>query len=151
MANYRDRNKVQTTNMETGETFLIESEKSYTIKTTADKFYMTFIEYAKPRLKIKYASDHVVLATLCDMAMYNTGVVKITPQDRDEMSKELELSKQQLTNSITRLKKLDLITGDRGTFTINPQVFWKGDTKTRESLLKDEGVKIIFNIITVEK
>lgn len=143
---FKDVVQTQVVDRETGETTYVETQKSYTIQTTVDKFYMTFIEFAKPRLKIKFASDHLVLATLCDMATYNTGVVRITPQDRDEMSVTLELSKQQLTNSLTRLKKLDLITGDRGTFTINPQVFWKGDTKTRESLLKDEGVQIIFNI-----
>lgn len=148
MKNYKTTNQREIVDRETGEVTQVETEKSFTIQTTADKFYMTFIEYAKPRLKIKYASDHVVLATLCDMAMYNTGVVKITPQDRDVMCEGLELSKQQLTNSIARLKKLDLITGDRGTFTINPQVFWKGDTKTRDSLLKDEGIKITFNIVT---
>lgn len=146
--NYKRIDQLRVTDIQTGETTFLETQKSFTVQTTADKFYMTFIEYAKPRLKIKYASDHVVLATLCDMAMYNTGIVKITPQDRDEMSRELELSKQQLTNSITRLKKLDLLTGDRGTFTINPQVFWKGDTKTRDSLLKDEGIKITFNIVS---
>jgi hypothetical protein len=42
------------------------------------------------------------------------------------------------------LKKLGLISGEKGKFQINPQIFWKGgDTKTRRE--KNEELKITFS------
>jgi hypothetical protein len=48
------------------------------------------------------------------------------------------------SNFILRLlKKLGLISGEKGKFQINPQIFWKGDTKTRRE--KNEELKITFS------
>lgn len=147
MKKYKNVTQTQKIDPETGQVMLVEVEKNFTIQSSTDKFYMTFIEYLRPYFQIKYVSDQQTLALLCGMAEYNTGVAKLTPIDRDNLCVQLDISKQQLTNSLGRLKKLGLITGERGIFTINPQVFWKGDIKTRDTLLSNEGIKITFNII----
>ena len=51
-----------------------------------------------------------------------------------------------LSNHLKKLKDLKLIDGDRGDFIINPQIFWKGDTVTRNKLLADNEIKIMFKI-----
>ena len=51
-----------------------------------------------------------------------------------------------LIYNFKKLRDLSLITGDKGRFTINPQIFWKGEMKVRNQLLKEEAVQISFKI-----
>ena len=46
-----------------------------------------------------------------------------------------------LSNSIARLKKVSLISGEQGKYELNPMIVWKGDIKTRDQLLKDRGME----------
>jgi hypothetical protein len=37
---------------------------------------------------------------------------------------------------LRQLLDLNVISGEKGKYKINPEIFWKGDYKTREQLLK---------------
>lgn len=83
---------------------------------------------------------------MCKRAQYNTGVVNISAADRKEICEELNITNNAITNNFKKRRDLSLITGDKGRFTINPQIFWKGEMKVRNQLLKEEAVQISFKI-----
>lgn len=115
--------------------------------TSQESFYMSFIENMSGFFKLRSAIDIKVLAKVCMIAEYNSGRVLITSVVRKEIIEFLNISTQQLTNSLASLKANNLITGERGTYYINPKVFWKGHSDVRDSFLKKGGllsVKIDF-------
>lgn len=83
---------------------------------------------------------------MCQNAQFNTGNVSLTTQKRKELCTNLNITPQTLSNSLTSLKKCNLIKGENGEFQINPQVFWKGSQASREALLKDKNIRITFGI-----
>ena len=83
---------------------------------------------------------------MCSHAEYNAGKVSLPTQERSRLCELLNISNNALTNNLSVLKKLKLISGERGEFLINPQIHWKGDTKTRSRLLQDNDMKITFSI-----
>ena len=70
---------------------------------------------------------------------------KITA-DRVKMAADIGICSNTITNNLKKLKELKLIDGEKGSFVINPQIFWKGDKSVRDSLLKTEEFKIKFSI-----
>jgi hypothetical protein len=118
------------------------SIKTFNVKVTSESFYMTFIDYISPVYGIRNPTDRKVLDALNTMAEFNTGVVRLTPRDRQELCDSLGIALQTFTNSIKSLKALSLITGERGHYEINPKIFWKGTTDARAKLLKEQGLEI---------
>lgn len=118
-------------------------EKTFSIKTdTQDEFFMTYIKNMSSFFKLKSIVDIKMITKFCILAEYNTGKVILAPATRLEISEELEISSSQISKSINSLKGLKLITGDKGAYVINPMLFWKGQNKTRNQLLKDKGLEI---------
>lgn len=107
---------------------------------------MTFIDYVAPLFKLKSSSAQKILAWMCSYAEYNTGKVWLTTNQRKLMASELGISNNTITNNLAILKDLKLISGEKGDFTINPLIFWKGDSQTRSKLLKDSELQITFSI-----
>ena len=62
---------------------------------------------------------------------------------KKQILKDLAISESIYTKSLKLLSNLGLVTGSRGEYQINEEIFWKGDFKTREALLKS-GCKITF-------
>ena len=126
---------------ETGEVTSVE--KTFSIKTdTQDEFFMTYIKNMSSFFKLKSIVDIKMITKFCILAEYNTGKVILASATRLEISEELEISSSQISKSINSLKGLKLITGDKGAYVINPMLFWKGQNKTRNQLLKDKGLEI---------
>ena len=68
-------------------------------------------------------------------------------QEMLEKRKELEtlvsLKSQTVSNALNNLKKLKLVTGNRGDYRIDPKVLWLGNINTRNVLLKgDDGLNV---------
>ncbi len=76
-----------------------------------------------------------------------TQDVSLSAFTRKQICEELQISNNQITNSIRKLKELNLITGDKGTFTLNPEIFWKGDAQTRKQVLEGKSLKISYELI----
>lgn len=142
----RNEQRVETVNPETGELQTIITAKEYSTRVKTDEFYMTFIDYVSPMFKLKSENARKLLVWLCCHAEWNTGEVNLTAADRVIISEELNICNNTITNNLQQLKKLNLISGEKGKFIINPQIFWKGDTKTRGQLLKDGEIRIKFSI-----
>lgn len=107
---------------------------------------MTFIDYMNPVFGIKPAKAKFLLAWLCQHAEFNTGKISISALDRKQICKELDITNNCISNYLSTLKRLKLIDGEKGTFLINPKVFWKGELAARKNLLKDSKIQITFSI-----
>lgn len=83
---------------------------------------------------------------MCTNAKRNTNKVLIPTAIRVQISNDLEMSTGSITNNLKALKDLNLISGEKGVFTINPQIFWKGDEKARKAFMCEQEIKIKFSI-----
>lgn len=104
------------------------------------------LDYISPFYKLKSDNAKNLLVWMCEHAEWNTGEVNLTTADRNKISEIFGICNNTITNNLQALKKLNLISGEKGKFMINPQIFWKGDTKTRGQLLKDGEIKIKFSL-----
>jgi hypothetical protein len=120
----------------------IHTIKSFNVKAPSAKFYMTFIEHVAPLFKISSPLDRKILDQLCCNAEFNIGKVIISSEKRTEICSTLGISHQTFNNSLVKLKKMRLISGERGVYEINPMIFWKGTTDEREKLLKEGGLEL---------
>ena len=136
----------QVLNPETGEYVTIESQKTFTTKVTEEQFYMTFVNFIGPIFDLKPERAKDLLIWMLKHAEFNTGVVQLPTATRKKISEELSMSNNSITNYLKVLKNKKLISGDCGVFTINPQIFWKGELAARKELLKDKNIKISFGI-----
>ena len=131
---------------ETGEILSYESQKTFTQKIEKDRFYITYIDFIAPFFKLKSAKAKDLLIWMCNNAEFNTGRVLMPTEVRDKISKELDISPNGITNNLKALKDLNLISGQKGTFTINPKIFWKGDEKARKAFMNEKEIQIKFSI-----
>lgn len=139
----------ETVNKKTGEVTRVR--KRYGIKVKSENFYFTYIDNLSGYLKVTGNIDKSVLAYFCMVSEFDTGRVFLSAKDRKELCATLDISSQQMSNSISILKQLKLITGERGFYTINPAVYWKGTSKEREKLLMDNAVAVEFNFYIEEE
>lgn len=131
---------------ETGEILSYESEKTFTQKIDKDKFYITYIDFIAPFFQLKSAKAKDLLIWMCNNAEFNTGRVLLNPAIRDQIAKDLDTTSGSITNHLKALKDLNLISGERGSFTINPKIFWKGDEKARKAFMNEKEIQIKFSI-----
>ena len=131
----------------TGELVKVDTQKTFTEKISPDNFYMTFIGYMSPLFNLHSDVARSILDWMCMRAEYNSGVVDLSTSKRQKMCSDLSITSNQVTNNLKKLKELGLITGEKGEFTINPEIFWKGDTKTRQQVLEGKALKVSFEIV----
>lgn len=141
--------QIQVVNPETGEITGLESEKKFVYNVESDSFFMTFINFMSPMFRLKGDNAKNILSWMCANAEYNIGKVYLTSSRIDELSQTLGMPKQSVYNSLLELKKLNLISGNRGSFQINPEIFWKGELSVRKQLLDKTGNKmsITFSLL----
>lgn len=132
---------------ETGELVTVESVKRQKISIKSDSFYMTFIDYVAPFFQLKNGTSKSILSWLCGKAIFNTGQVSLGAADRKKLCEELNIRNNVLSNSLRELVNKALIMGSKGSYIINPQVFWKGDLKTREDILNNSEIQVLFKLV----
>lgn len=127
---------------ENGKLIKQDIKKTFIIKLDdSDRFFMVYYNMLKSFYHIKYVKDVFLLVRLIEMADHNTGVVTIAAKTRETLCNELEVSKSNLSPMFKRLLDLELISGDKGVYTINEAAFWKGDAAIRRDILKDKGLE----------
>lgn len=135
----------------TGELVKVDVQRTFTEKINPDHFYMTFLDYIAPLYKLKSTSARNTLDWCCEKAQYNTGIIELTSTKRAQLCEQLGINNNQLTNNLKKLKELGLITGEKGQFKINPEIFWKGDLKSRRQLLENASLEVSFKIVDDSK
>lgn len=137
---------------QTGEIVKYESSKTYKEKINSENFYMVFLDYMAPLLKIKSHITRHVLDKLCQLAEFNSGKVSLSAGNRKEICDQLEINSQQFSKALKQLKELNLIDGESGMFTINPYIFWKGDQSIRrQELLNNKAFQITYEIVDLDE
>ena len=138
------KNETTVVDQETGE--IITTSRTFGIKTSVDEFYMSYISNMVGFFNLKSAIDCKLITKMCMIADYNTGRVLITPEVRRDILSLLVISSQQMSNSLAALKKIGLIKGSKGTYYLNPMVYWKGTNDSRNSILREEsGLRVIID------
>lgn len=138
-------NTKQGVDSETGELYLIEESKLVKVQTSTEEFFQVYCRLIASVYELKYADDIKILIKFCEIAEFNTGRVMIPAQERKLICETMGIHTTNLSKSIKRLKDKKLIDGDKGSYIINPIIFWKGEKSKRAQLLKDEGLSITFN------
>lgn len=134
---------------ETGEIKQVESTKIWTHKIQSPKnFYQVFAGFAAAQRNIKSAKTIHLLSELCELANYNDGKVELTPSKRDYLCKTIEFDKAALSKALKQLVALNILSGKRSEYIINPEFAWKGDLTTRDKFLQDKEIQITFSIKT---
>lgn len=131
---------------ETGE--ILRSTKSTSvIRQDVEPFFFT---YSKQILalygKNVFNVTTKVLYKLLEFADNNTGKVYMNSDRVQEILDICKISKRSYYRAIEELKEDGIISGDKSTFTIAENMFWKGDRKTREKLMKAR-LKVTFDPI----
>ena len=135
--------KGQRTDPETGEIL----EYSECIEVTRDDTEPFFLTYSRQILALY--GKHVFNVTtnvfykLLEYAEYNTGKVYMNSNRIKEIMKICSISKASYYRAINELIEAGLISGDKNTYTIAENMFWKGDRRAREEL-KNARLKVSF-------
>ena len=146
MGKFNTLTEKQVINPETGEIVTIETSKSFTTKITEDQFYMTFVNFLSPIYDLKPERAKDLLIWMLQHAEFNTGIVNMPTAIRKQITEELKMANNSITNYLKTLKDKKLISGSNGVFTINRQIFWKGELAARKELLKNKNIQITFGI-----
>ncbi len=103
---------------EAGEIIEEVRSKTWTFSRGSEPFFLTYLN--------------------CISWMYN---LKSITTRRQTICKELGISDTSFSKALRSLIELNIFSGEKGTYAINAEIFWKGDYKTREALL-NSGCKI---------
>ncbi len=129
-------------------------EKEFHYKSEEDPFYMVFIDFVKWMYNITSVGSLKLLPKLLEIAEFNSGKISLSPGKRDEIQKELQMSKSTFTRALNDLIEnnaifktystpIDEETGEilesekkeiKGEYLVNPEMFWKGSLKDRAEL-----------------
>ena len=144
---YVESSKTEFVDPDSGEIKYTESKKVVKINMgKQEEFYMTYCNYLSSFYQLKYADDIKIIIKLNEWALFDTGEVQLTPKRRIEITEELGIRNDAISKSLKRLREKNVIEGDKGDYTINPIMFWKGDrSKRRELLMKEGGLSVTFN------
>ena len=125
----------------------METTKSRKFKLDEEPFYRVYIDNMSPLYDLKSGTVKSVLYYMCAHAEYNTGKISISPMDRDTISRTLGISKSMLSMALKELCAKRIISGSRGTYTINPQIFWKGTSVHRRYALESREFEMEFKMV----
>ena len=100
-----------------------------------EHFFLTFVKrvYGNP----VFNSTTRVLWKMMEFAEYNTGIVYMTTQRKRELMEDCKVSTASYNRAISDLVECGVLYRDKGAYTVNCRMFWKGDAKTRAALIKE--------------
>lgn len=138
---------VESTNHATGETTTTETQKTFSIQTTSESFYLTFLSFIQEYIGLNDA-EKKVLAIICTEMDFNKNSFSMNKSRREYLCDTCNMAYQTLANTMTNLKKKCVIEVLNGEVIVNPKFLWKGDLKVRERVLKDKGLTLNVNFLS---
>jgi hypothetical protein len=133
----------------TGELIKTTVQKTFSVKVEQDSFFMVYVKYLSAFYSLKYMDDAKVLTKFCEICQFDTGIVYLSSALRRELETELNILSSNFSRSLKRLKEKGLITGEKGKFVINPELYWKGNNNTRNQILKEKALKLEIEFKTI--
>jgi hypothetical protein len=139
------RLKNETTIIDTSTGEVLTTHKEFSIKVKQDEFVMLYIKSIACLFEIPQGKELYTFILLSTMAEYNSGEVNISSAKRKKVCEQLKITTTQFSNHLKTLNKLGLITGTKGLYYINPEIFWKGENSVRTEYLKSKSLKVTLN------
>lgn len=126
------------------------TEKMEVVKTDTEPFFFT---YSKQILAL-YGMSVFNITTkvfwkLLEFAEWNTGNVFMNINRRNEIMQVCGISKTSYYRALDELIAAGLITKNRDVYTIDENMFWKGDRQTRKELMNAK-LKVTLNPVFIE-
>ena len=106
----------------TGEILTIETEKVFTRQIDSEKFYKVFYDNIDIVSSLKSVISRNVLDYLSSNAGFNTGIIYLNKDIRQEICEKYNIKLSQLSRALADLKDHGLISGEQ-TIVINPDIF----------------------------
>ena len=121
--------------------------KQFVYKSEEEPFYAVFFNYIRWVYNLNGSLAIKLLLRLMETAEFNTGKVLVTTGVREDIMSTLGICSQAVSRALkelvdvgalSRVYFVDKRTGEervrKGEYTVNPQMFWKGDFRTRKKL-----------------
>jgi predicted transcriptional regulator len=130
-------------NPETGEFMEFSQHKSVQLKKTEPFFQV----YSQQILAL-YSTDVMnattkVLYKMLEYAEWNTGKVFMTTDRVEEIMSSCNISRASYHRGVRELIDKGIIIKGKGSYTIAENMYWKGDLKMREDIMKAK-MKVTF-------
>ncbi len=120
--------------------------KTFRTKVKTEAFYATYLKQVGVLYEMT-ATELKMMIYLCQKARHDTGEVDITPADRAKMMAFFGVKTSAITNNLKNLVKKEILIGAKGSYVINPLLFWKGSFDSRERLLQTSSFEIKLSIV----
>ena len=117
------------------------------IQIESEPFYIVYTRYIKWIYGINSGKTLALLLKLLDIMEFNTGIIDVSRSKRQLLMAELGLSQSALSQRLNTLLEKEAIykrsivnekTGEgqelKGSYLVNPIMFWKGTLKDRKAL-----------------
>ena len=102
--------------------------KKIKIKSTIDECrIITYLNTISWVYKLNSMVTYKLIYKLLEKVNYNSNIINISSKMRKQICKELNISNSSYITGIKQLIELELISGDKGQYSINKEMFWKGD------------------------
>ena len=141
----------QHTDTSTGEITDYTNKKEL-VKIEVEPFFFT---YSKQILALYgmsvFNATTKVLWKLLEVAEWNTGKVYMNSVRKKEIMEICGISKASFDRAIRELASVGIIKKEHTTYTIDSQMFWKGDKASRDKLIKEARLKVSFSPVFSEK
>ena len=119
------------------------TSKTYTIKVQQDSFFMTYFKYMSSFYDLTSPKEIFLITMFCEKAEFDTGIVTLYPELRNELMTILKIEKTYLSTCIKNLCSKDILKKlSTNRYLINPKMFWKGNNRSRNELLKTGNINI---------
>ena len=106
----------------TGEIISETVSKTFSVKKESEPFFLTYSKYMSVLFNLNSISAIKLLWKMLEIAQQNTGVVSITAPLKKQILAELDISVSIYGKAINMLRDAEIISGERGLYTINPKI-----------------------------
>lgn len=116
------------------------TETYYGIPVNTESFIMLFFGHSELLYNIESVTDFKVLGCMLSRCQWNDNKVYLSGNEKKKICEFLTIKYQTLLNSLQKLKKHKIITGNRDEFYLNEKMFWKGSLSERLKKLKENNL-----------
>lgn len=107
------------------------------VRVDTEPFFLTYSKQIMALYDMPvFNATTKVFWKLLEFAEWNTGEVIMNINRRNEIMKVCSISKTSYYRALDELITAKLITKNKDVYTIDERMFWKGDRKTRDNLIK---------------
>ena len=117
-----------------------------TNSSNKEEFYTKLLTLLNSTENLCRPSDVKVLAIMCSKIEFSLNPFTLTYNIRKEIESKLSLSPQSISNTIARLKKLNLLNGSNNEYTINIHLFWNGTIEERDGIFDGASFDILYKL-----